>query len=93
MTWKEASEELHELADQLDRVAHLCRKNLFSKSVKRAEMAEFLAAQCRRTAEKKMTLPQGLQGPHDEVMLRIYRVLKSRVDLFLDQKKGSRSSA
>lgn len=92
MTWEEASEELHELAETLERVAHLCRKNPFRESVERAEMAEFLAVRCRRTAERKMTLPHGLKGPHDEVMLRIYRVLKSRVELFLDQKKGSRSS-
>lgn len=83
MEWKQAQDDLWETADRLERLAHLWSKKLLREDRERAERALDLALRCRRLSERRLTVPQGLEHlPREEVLIRLYRVLKSEVKAF-----------
>ena len=86
MDWSDCQKDLWATAIALDRVAHLYKKNPLVSVKEKSDMAKELADKCRRLAERRLTVPLGLESlPHDEVLIRLYRLIKVEASVFLPE--------
>lgn len=84
MDWKEAQDDLWNVADKLDRIAHLLRKKPFLHDRVMAIKASSVAERCRRLSERRLTVPSGLDDlPREEVLMRLYRVVRAEAEIVL----------